>query len=1007
MPHARRRTLRCSVLAASLAVIASLAVAPAAQADTAAPTGVEAAPTTQDAPATGEVATTTGSPAPTTGSSAPADPAATPSDVPAADVPGTPAPGVPTDVPPPTLDPGAISAGDTVVGELVQAFPDPEHDHDGDHVDEPLSWIETPEGNAVRVPTEDLPPAAAGATLAVTVGDEVADEASEDQGLAPALEVQSARVVAAATPDPTTAAAGAEATNIVTVVLVRPAGTTADSTTVDQVVDQVNGGVAAFWDEQSGGTVRISAGWGARGWVSSSASCSDPYGLWATAVSVTGWTQGPGRHLMVYVPSGAAGCAYGLGTVGSTVGSGGRSYVRDVATSVMAHELGHNFGLGHSSQYQCASTVETGSCQLNEYADYYDLMGFSWSQVGSLSTAQAALIGLLPPSEMVAFTPASAPATITLAPVSAATGTRAVKLTDSAGAVYWIEYRQASGRDAWLATSANSRRLDAGIVVRRVTADGNSTSLLLDGTPSPSSGWNADQQSALPVGSYVDIGADFAVRAQGGGVVAIGNRATVVADIDAAYARSGGATGVLRAPTSGVICGMVGSGCGRNYQGGVIYWTPGTGARTVTDPVLSAWGPRRESGVLGYPVSDYACGMAAGGCGQAFQGGRVYSTWSTGTHALYGAIQDAWTAQGYENGVLGYPTTDVICGMRSSGCGQVFQGGRIYSTPSTGTHALTGDVHTAWVASGYEVGRLGYPVTGLICGMRDGGCGQVFQGGRIYASPSSGAHAVSGAVQDAWIAQGWETGPLGYPTTDQVCGLAGGGCRQAFAGGAIYSSPGGTRAVSGGILAVWTASGAETGPLGYPTSGLICGLRGSGCGQVFQGGRVYSTAATGTHAVSGAIQDAWIAQGWETGPLGYPTGDAVCTAAGCAQSFAGGGLYASAGGTRSVTGAILAAWTATGGHTGSFGFPTSGLVCGLRNGGCGQVFQGGRIYTTAATGTHAVSGRIQDAWIAQGWETGPLGYPTGDARPVAGGTAQDFQGGTLTLDTASGIVTRS
>ncbi|MFC7573753.1 reprolysin-like metallopeptidase [Klenkia terrae] len=903
--------------------------------------------------------------------------------------------------------------------------------------------------------------------------------------------MQSARVVAAATPDPTTAAAGAEATNIVTVVLVRPAGTTADSTTVDQVVDQVNGGVAAFWDEQSGGTVRISAGWGARGWVSSSASCSDPYGLWATAVSVTGWTQGPGRHLMVYVPSGAAGCAYGLGTVGSTVGSGGRSYVRDVATSVMAHELGHNFGLGHSSQYQCASTVETGSCQLNEYADYYDLMGFSWSQVGSLSTAQAALIGLLPPSEMVAFTPASAPATITLAPVSAATGTRAVKLTDSAGAVYWIEYRQASGRDAWLATSANSRRLDAGIVVRRVTADGNSTSLLLDGTPSPSSGWNADQQSALPVGSYVDIGADFAVRAQGGGVVAIGNRATVVADIDAAYARSGGATGVLRAPTSGVICGMVGSGCGRNYQGGVIYWTPGTGARTVTDPVLSAWGPRRESGVLGYPVSDYACGMAAGGCGQAFQGGRVYSTWSTGTHALYGAIQDAWTAQGYENGVLGYPTTDVICGMRSSGCGQVFQGGRIYSTPSTGTHAvtgavhaawvasgleagrlgypttdlicgmrdggcgqvfqggriysspvsgahvvwgavqdawiaqgwetgplgypttdlicgmrdggcgqvfqggriysspstgthaLTGDVHTAWVASGYEVGRLGYPVTGLICGMRDGGCGQVFQGGRIYASPSSGAHAVTGAVQDAWIAQGWETGPLGYPTTDQVCGLAGGGCRQAFAGGAIYSSPGGTRAVSGGILAVWTASGAETGPLGYPTSGLICGLRGSGCGQVFQGGRVYSTAATGTHAVSGAIQDAWIAQGWETGPLGYPTGMPSARLPGAHSPSPAGALRL--GRWHPVgDGAILAAWTATGGHTGSFGFPTSGLVCGLRNGGCGQVFQGGRIYTTAATGTHAVSGRIQDAWIAQGWETGPLGYPTGDARPVAG-----------------------
>ncbi|MEI4281346.1 hypothetical protein [Klenkia terrae] len=45
--------------------------------------------------------------------------------------------------------------------------------------------------------------------------------------------------------------------------------------------------------------------------------------------------------------------------------------------------------------------------------------------------------------------------------------------------------------------------------------------------------------------------------------------------------------------------------------------------------------------------------------------------------------------------------------------------------------------------------------------------------------------------------------------------------------------------------------------------------------------------------------------------------------------------------------------------------------------------------------------------MAQGYEVGPLGYPTGDARPVTGGIAQDFQGGTLVWDSATGAVRRA
>ena len=127
-------------------------------------------------------------------------------------------------------------------------------------------------------------------------------------------------------------------------------------------------------------------------------------------------------------------------------------------------------------------------------------------------------------------------------------------------------------------------------------------------------------------------------------------------------------------------------------------------------------------------------------------------------------------------------------------------------------------------------------------------------------------HAVTGGVRAVWGASGWETGAYGYPTTDMICGLAGGGCGQQFQGGAIYWSPAtGVHAITGGIRAVWGASGWETGAYGYPTTDMICGLAGGGCGQQFQGGAIYWSPATGVHAVTGGIRAVWGASGWETG----------------------------------------------------------------------------------------------------------------------------------------------
>jgi len=490
----------------------------------------------------------------------------------------------------------------------------------------------------------------------------------------------------------------------------------------------------------------------------------------------------------------------------------------------------------------------------------------------------------------------------------------------------------------------------------------------------------------------------------------VGGTHALTAPIDGVWVAQGLERGTLGYPITDAFCGLTGGGCAQAFEGGRIFTTPSTGTHAVTGPIQDTWiGQGLERGPLGYPVTDAFCGLTGGGCGQAFQGGRVFTSPASGTHAVSGPIQDAWIAQGLERGTLGYPTGDLVCGLAGCRCKQDFQGGTVY-TSGTGTLPVSGTIATAWQATGSEGGPLGYPITGVFCGLRDGGCGQAFQNGRVFTSPAGGTHAVSGPIQDAWIAQGLERGTLGYPTGEQACGLAGGGCKQDFQGGTLYTQPAaGTFAVSGATATAWQAAGGEGSLLGYPITGYICGLRDGGCVQAFQNGRVFTSPATGTHAVSGPIQDTWIAQGLERGSLGYPSGDLVCGLAGggCKQTFQGGTLYTHpAAGTFLVSGAVRTAWQAAGGEGSTLGYPITGLMCGLRDGGCVQAFQGGRVFTSPATGTHAVSGPIQDTWIAQGLERGSLGYPTSDPYAVSGGTAQNFEGGKLILDASTGTVTR-
>ncbi len=399
-------------------------------------------------------------------------------------------------------------AGTTVVGELVQAWAETEdHGTTAEAAPAPVSWVETADGDVVPVASGDVADVPAGSTVSVLLGDEQTADAGTAHPVLGAPDVLRTPAVHPGLAGPLT--------NQVTVAMVAPAGTpTGSRATRQEIVDLVNGPVAQFWAEETGGAVALGVT-ASHDWLTTRAGCAKPGQLWNEVAAAVRFVPGPGKHLLVYLPPSTPGCAYALAEVGSSVTSGGRLYVRDAVPSVIAHEMGHNFGLAHSSGEQCDGAVDHGHCRAVDYRDYYDVMGVSWAQTGSLNVLQAAALGVLPRDQVQPVSVFGRAGSVTLAPVSGRSGVRALRLTDAAGVDYWLEYRPAAGRDAWLGTSANRFPLDTGVLLRR-TGQFPDTSVLLDGTPSPAAGWDGDLQAALPVGAAVTVaGGQFTIRLDG------------------------------------------------------------------------------------------------------------------------------------------------------------------------------------------------------------------------------------------------------------------------------------------------------------------------------------------------------------------------------------------------------------------------------------------------------------------------------------------------------------
>ncbi|OOC04203.1 PQQ-dependent sugar dehydrogenase [Amycolatopsis azurea] len=213
----------------------------------------------------------------------------------------------------------------------------------------------------------------------------------------------------------------------------------------------------------------------------------------------------------------------------------------------------------------------------------------------------------------------------------------------------------------------------------------------------------------------------------------------------------------------------------RPYAGGRLYWSTETGVKQIEGEILKkylALGGHRK---FGPPATDEL--PTPDGIGRfnhfpdwpGTQRSSIYWTPSTGAHPVYGRIRIKWEALGWETGPLGYPTTDELPTPDGIGRFNHFsKNSSIYYTVQTDAHAIWGRIRVRWEALGWETGPLGYPTTDEL--PTPDGIGRFnhfSKAGSIYWTMATDAHAVYGAIRQRWEALGWETSYLRYPTTDE------------------------------------------------------------------------------------------------------------------------------------------------------------------------------------------------------------------------------------------------
>lgn len=180
-------------------------------------------------------------------------------------------------------------------------------------------------------------------------------------------------------------------------------------------------------------------------------------------------------------------------------------------------------------------------------------------------------------------------------------------------------------------------------------------------------------------------------------------------------------------------------------------------------------------------VAAKARAQSEGGQAKAAPGCTDY--WNPAKNSWFmvcGRILDMYNQLGGPGGFLGLPISNELSNPDGRGKRTHFTNdSSIYWSPETDAHQIGGRIQEVWAEQGWEAGPLGYPTTNELVNPDNVGRRNEFQNGAIYWSYPTNAHIIKGAIRETWNAAGWEAGKYGYPTSGEY-DYAGTGKRQNF-----------------------------------------------------------------------------------------------------------------------------------------------------------------------------------------------------------------------------------
>lgn len=336
------------------------------------------------------------------------------------------------------------------------------------------------------------------------------------------------------------------------------------------------------------------------------------------------------------------------------------------------------------------------------------------------------------------------------------------------------------------------------------------------------------------------------------------------------------------------------------------------------------------------------------------------------------AINQAWQAAGGSDSAVGSKDGDVF--EVGAGFAQKFSDGKIFFTPTTGAHLISGAILDKYESLGGPADSdLGFPnideVAGLVSSKSRVSTFSASDKPAVFWTPDTGAWAVRGAINAAWDKLGGSAGTLGVPTEDER--YDGDLVSQKFTGGSVsWNRVSNTFTTDPPALAdqlaglevpldpttlinlAWRTTGGLGGPLGA-RQGDQAAIGGDGAAQGYAGGKIFFSPQTGAHAVTGAILSKYESLDGPAGDLGYPVGTEVDGGVPNSRvsSFSAPDkpviFWTPDSGAIVVRGALNAAWAKLGGATGSLGVPTGEQT--VKGDTVTQTFSGGEISWNDAT----------------------------------------------------------